>query len=488
MPTTPPIRRARSAAPLALLLLTGCAGVPGGAPAAVPLAPESLAAAQSLPADPAAAWPGEGWWRDIGDPQLTALVEEGLANSPDLAMALARWRNAAAVAQQAGGATLPSLDVQGDATFDKQSYNNGFPRAFMPQGWNDTGQLVASLGFDLDIWGRNRAALAAARGEARAAELEARQARLLLASGIAAAYVDLARLTAERDTHRAMLDARKGSRDLVGRRVAQGLDVRSNLLLAEAAAATSASDLAAAEEAIALRRHQIAVLLGAGPDRGLSIAAPVLPAVTAGGLPDGVTTALAGRRPDIAAARERVEAAAARVRVARADFFPAISLGALVGFQSLGLGNLLEADSSFGSVGPAVSLPVFRGGALRGQYRGVQAGYDAAVADYDRTVLAAYQQVADAVTSRAAQAARLVQLRAALAATQEARALAARRYEGGLATRIEVLSAEDRMLQARLAVNAVEAALRGSEIALIRSLGGGFAATANDAAKDETHD
>ena len=174
--------------------------------------------------------------------------------------------------------------------------------------------------------------------------------------------------------------------------------------------------------------------------------------------------------------------------MARADFFPAIRLNALIGLQSLGLGSLLQGDSTFGSIGPAVSLPVFHGGALSGRYRSAHAGYDAAVADYDKTVLAAYQQVADAVTSRQALAARLGDTRAALAATQDAYAIARRRYDGGLSTYLDVLSVEDRLLQARLAATALEAAARSADVTLIRALGGGFAPAAPDAAKDARHD
>lgn len=468
------------------LALTGCASVPdsGLRPAVL----SEVSAARSLSAGDSANWPGDGWWQAMGDQQLTVLVEEGLANAPDLAVALARYRNAAAVAQQAAGATLPSLDVQGKAALDKQSYNNGFPKEFLPQGWNDSGQLAASLGFDLDLWGRNRAALRAARSEATAAELDARQARLIIASGIAAAYVDLDRLLGEQAVRRRMLDARLASADLVGKRVAQGLDMRASLSQAQASAASARADLAAADEAVLLRRHQLAALIGAGPDRGLEIAAPRLSIPASRGVPDSATTELLARRPDIVAARARVEAASQRIKVARADFFPAFRLSALIGVQSLGLGKLLESDSSFGSVGPAFTLPVFHGGALQGRYRAAGAGYDAAVADYNRTVLAGYQQAADAVTSQRAQRLRQAEAANALRATEEAHGLLRRRYEAGLATYLDVLASEDRLLQARLAANGAAAAVRSADLALIRSLGGGFSAAeptnTTDTAKD----
>ena len=395
-------RFARRSAPLALLLLAGCAAVPHLGPKPQPLAPGQVAAERSLPASAAATWPGEGWWQAYGDPQLDQLIVEGLRNSPDAAAAEARFRKAGALAQQAGAATLPRIDVTGQVQEQKQSLNLGYPaefQAFLPRGWNDGGQVAANLGFDLDVWGRNRAALAASTSELRAAAIDARQARLMIAVGIASAYIDLERLTAERDIRAGQLEAADASRKLLAQRQANGLETRGSVSTSSAQAANARSALNQAEETLALRRNQLAALVGAGPDRGLAITRPVLQPADARGLPEGVTTDLVGRRPDIAAARERVEAAGSRIKEARADFYPAIRLSALIGFQSLGLETLFNKTSTFGQVGPAVSLPIFHGGELQGRFRGARADYDAAVASYDGTVLGAYRETADAVTS-----------------------------------------------------------------------------------------
>lgn len=461
----------------AVLLLAGCAAVPDLGPKPVPRGPETVAAEKSLPAGPEAAWPRDAWWQDYGDPQLTALIEEGLKASPDVATAAARYRRAAGLAQQARAATLPSLDATGRVGVDRQSLNMGYPEQFkqlLPKGWQDSGQIAASFNFDLDLWGKNRAALAAATSERRAAEIDVREAELLLSTGIASAYVDLARLFALREVRAATLTIRENSRKLVSDRVAQGLDMRGSLAQAEAQVATARAALAEIDQSIALRRHQLAALVGSGPDRGLEITPPPLAATPARGLPADVTTELVGRRPDVVAARERVEAAASRIKVARTDFFPAVKLSALIGLQSLGLSNLIASDSIYGSAGPAVTLPIFHGGALAGQYKGARATYDEAVAAYDKSVLAAYQDTADAVTAEQMIAQRLAEARAALAASNEAYAIARRRYEGGLSNYLDVLTVEDRLVQARSAVAELEAAARSADVALIRALGGGF--------------
>lgn len=480
----------RRLSPLVLLALGACATVPHLGSTPQPLAPGAVAAERSLPASPAATWPGEGWWADYGDAQLDALIAEGLRSSPDAAAAEARFRKAGALAQQAGAVTLPRVDVQGQVQEQKQSLNMGYPeafQAFLPRGWNDGGQVAVNLGFDLDLWGRNRAALAAATSEFRAAAIDARQARLMIAIGIASAYVDLDRLHAERDIRARQLAAADASQKLLAQRQANGLETRGSVSTSSAQAATARVALNQAEETLALRRNQLAALVGAGPDRGLAITRPALQPAGARGLPDGVTTDLVGRRPDIAAARERLEAAASRIKVARADFYPALRLTALIGFQSLGLETLFNRNSSMGQVGPAVSLPIFRGGELQGRYRGARADFDGAVAGYDGTVLGAYRETADAVTGARMATQRLADARAALAGSQDAFDVAQARYTGGLATYLDVLQVEDRLLQARLAVSAAEAAVRNFDIALVRALGGGFAAPQATNAKDTPH-
>ncbi|MBS0255001.1 MAG: efflux transporter outer membrane subunit [Proteobacteria bacterium] len=460
---------------LALLALSGCAGIPGReSRAQLPGAP---AAAHSLP-DGTGAWPEEGWWR-AGDPQLAALIEEGLAHSPDLAVAEARMARAGALARAAGAGLWPSLDGKGGVGLGRQSLNLGYPAqfvAFLPHGWDDQAQVAASLGFDPDLWGRNRSALAAARAEARAAGADARAARLALATAIAGAYADLGGQLAVAELRGAIETNRATMLTLMRQREAAGLENHAGVNNAEALLASARTDRAAADAAVALRRHQLAALLGAGPDRteALVPAAAAIPAA----LPAGASTDLLGRRADIAVARARVTAAAARVRVARADFFPSLRLDALVGLQSVGVEKLFQAASTFGSVGPALNLPLFHAGARIAQYRGAQADYAGAVADYNRTVLAAYQQAADAVANHAGLAVQRDASAEGLRAAASALELARGRARAGLASNLEVLSAEERWLQARIAAAALGAAARGADIALIRALGGGFAAPA----------
>lgn len=459
------------------MLLAGCAVVPNLGARPEPLAPAAVAASQSLPGTADAQWPVEGWWQAYGDPQLDALMAEGLAHAPSVAAAEARLARAAALALQAGAPLLPRLDLQGQAGEQRNSTNLGFPPQFevlLPHGWRDVGQVSANLGFDLDLWGKNRAALAAATSERRAAVLDAQQARLVLAVAITSAYVDLARLEAERDVRAGELETATAARRLLGERQANGLETKGAVAVTEVDLARARIALSSADEAVTLRRHQLAALVGAGPDRGLAITTPQLAVPGARGIPDTVTTDLIGRRPDIAAARERVEAAASRIKQARADFFPALRLSAMFGLQSVGLDKLVDTNSQMGFVGPAFSLPLFHGGELSGRYRGARADYDAAVAAYNSAVLVGYRDAADALTVSRLVGQRLADARLARNAAEEAFREINLRYKGGLVTWLDVLQVQDRLLRTRLSVAQLEQAARDADIGLVRALGGGF--------------
>ncbi|WP_409574704.1 efflux transporter outer membrane subunit [Sphingopyxis sp. PET50] len=445
---------------------------PDVGPKPVPVAAGSLESRASF-ADAAGDWPAEGWWRAMGDAQLTALIDEGLAGSPDVAIAAARVRAADALAQQAGAALGPRIGVEGSAGGVQQSKNMGIPPQFVPDGIQDTGRVAATFAFDLDLWGRNRAALAAATSEAEAARVDAAQARLMLATGIAAAYSDLAGQFAALDVAKDAVRVRGASAELSAARAKAGIENQAAQRQAESRVAAARGDVVALEEAISLTRNRIAALVGAGPDRGLALTRPTL-VVRASGLPADAGIALVGRRPDIVAARLRGEAAAKRIDVARADFYPNISLSALVGLQSLGLSNLFDKGSEYGNGGVALTLPIFDSGRLQGRYRGARADYDVAVANYDKTLIAALRDVADVVRSREANARQLTERRAALAAAEEAARLAGLRYRAGLSNQIVALTAEDSAVALARSVADLEARQLALDISLIRALGGGY--------------
>ncbi len=476
--TRTPSRPARAAV-LALtasaLVLSACAGLPPAGPPARPKPAADYASAQTFAA-PGRDFPADAWWRAYQDPSLDALIEEGLRGSPTLAAAQARVAKAEALQAQAGARELPTLTAQASVQDVKLSYNNGIPPAFTPQGLNGAGLVGLNFSYEFDFWGKNRAAVAAAASETRAAEAQAAEARLALSTGIAGAYADLVRLYAERDVAEQALRVRQDTVTLVSDRVANGLDTRAELSQAQAGAPTARERIAAIDEDIAIAKNRIAALMGEGPDRALAIGRPGQLQIAAFGLPARLSADLVGRRPDVAAARWRAEAAASRIGVAKAQFYPDINLVALAGFQSLGLSKLFASGSDMLQAGPALTLPIFEGGALRANLKGARADYAEAVAVYDGTVVRAFQETADAAASERALGTRLSEAQQALAANEDAWRTASLRYRGGLATYQSVLLAEDAMLQSRLTAADLQARAFALDVALIKALGGGFEA------------
>lgn len=296
-----------------------------------------------------------------------------------------------------------------------------------------------------------------------------------MATSVAATWADLGRAGADQALARDALRLRQESADLVRRRVANGLDTRAELRQADAAVASAKAQLSSADEQIELIRNALAALLGAGPERGATIAPPdTVPHAVS--IPANLPLELVARRADIAAAKARVEAAAARIKVARAAFYPNINLIALVGVQSLGLSNLTASGSDIGQATGSLSLPIFEGGRLSGNYRIARADYDESVAQYDETLVRAVHEVADAVASQQAIESQAAAATEAVNAAREAYDLARRRYQGGLSAYVSVLSAEDSLLAARRQLAATEARSFSINVQLIRALGGGFSA------------
>lgn len=452
--------------------LAGCAAPDlGRRPEVTPVS--ALASSATLAGVPTGQWPDAQWWRGYGDPQLNQLIDEALAESPDIRVAAARLRAAEAQVRQAGAAGLPYLRAEGSAGLTKQSYNNGIPADFVPRGWNDTGRVALDADIDLDLFGRNRATLVAATSDAEATRLEGAQAALTLATDIAAAYAELARLYAVRDVLARALEVRTQTQKLVGDRLASGLETQGELKQAQSAVPAARAELTGNAEQIALTANRIAALVGAGPDRARSIDRPAIAALPTA-LPADAGIALIGRRPDLLANRARAEAAGSRIDVARADFYPNISLSGLIGLQSLGLNSLLNSGSTIGTVGPAISLPIFDGGQIRGRFRQARAQYDEAVARYDATLVGALREVADAVTSQSQVAAQITDARQSLDDAEGAYRIAQLRYRGGLSTFLNVLSAEQAVLTARRSLAELDARRFALDVQLVRALGGGY--------------
>ena len=281
-------------------------------------------------------------------------------------------------------------------------------------------------------------------------------------------------MSADRDAAVEALHVRNESAALIDDRVKQQLENVGEANQEKSRVASAKADLDAIDSQIAHARDEIAALLGKGPDRGLDIALPKGVTLKAFGLPPALALDLVGRRPDIVAARLRAEAAASRIDVAHADYYPNIDLSGFYGVQSLGLSTLFQKASIAGEIGPAIHLPVFDGGKIESGYRNARAEYDESVATYDKTLTHALQDVADAAADERALAQQLLHARMALAESENAYRIAKLRYSGGLSRYLDVLTAEDTLVTLKRQVADLEAQAFAQDVALVRALGGGF--------------
>jgi NodT family efflux transporter outer membrane factor (OMF) lipoprotein len=468
----------RGAAGLALTgLLGGCALLPPHpGPQPAPLAADRLGlAGQAIQPAP------ENWWHAFGDPQLDTLMSEALGGSPTLAQATARWQAALAEAASAQSAQRPAARLS--ASERRLKVPQGFGPYLLGGHSVWLGHLGAVLSWDPDLGGERADESAAAHRLAQAARLDRANARLLLTGAVAEAYLNLDRAYALEDIAADARAQRERILQITRRRLGAGLDTRVELREAEGAVPQAQLALLQARAEEALARHELAALTGQGASAYQSIRRPHLDARAVLPLPAALPINLLARRPDVIAARERVAAADAGRRAARAAFYPSINLSALAGFASVSFSQLIGARSFGYGAGPALSLPLFDAGRLQAQYRGAQAGLDAAVAGYDQTVLEAVRQVADQLSQIRSLGAQLQQQAQWLGASEDAYRLDEERYRAGLASYLSVLNAETGVFEARRQSVALANARASARVALLVAVGGSFeaSATANEA-------
>lgn len=454
------------------ILASACVSSGGVQPSGQLLDAGALEARHALGAAPAGTFPDQQWWGAFGDPQLDALVTEALSGQPTLDAAQARVRQASAQAGLAEAAGKPVLGVGAQYSGIRIPETVAPP----PLGGEYKGitLLTLNLRYSPDLWGGERARSRAAVGQLRAVEVDAQAARLTLASNIARAYVGLSQAWQSRDVAR---DEQARSRHLLdlGRlRVRAGLDNQLQIRQSEGLVATATQQSQAAQQQIDTARNAIAALLGKGPDRGLAITRPKLASLPPPTVPSVIPSELLGRRPDVVAARWRVEAARQGIKVSKAAFYPTVNLSALAGLASGGLSDLVSTRAIVVQGGPALTLPIFDGGRLRNTLAKSDADYDLAVAAYNGSLIGGLREVADALASINALDAQLASAQGARSAARAALSLATSRYKAGLSTQLDVLAAQRPLLQLDQLAAALRAQRLLATIDLDQALGGGL--------------
>ncbi len=456
----------------AMLMLAGCADMGHQVAPATARTADSLglqASQQTTAVD-------AQWWHQFGDAQLDDLVAKALAGSPNLAAAAARVRGAQAVADNARGVDAPHVDLSAGITRELLSRNGLFPPPYGGSIFNQS-DLNLGLKWDADFFGRQKAQIEAALGTARAAQADADVAAQQIAVQVVRTYFSLARLESQRLVAQRTYDQRSQMLSLIKQRVGAGLDTVVEQKQGEGALPDTLAQIESLDEQIDLARHMLAALT-AQPMQATAALAPTLDQLHVSPQPPILGADLIARRPDVAAALARAEAANQQVTSQKAAFYPDINFSAGFGLDSIHLDHLFELPSKAWNFGPALHLPIFEGGQLRAQLKGRNADRDAAVQAYNQQVIDAVREASDAATSAASIGRQLTLQRQALAASTDSYDFSQKRYGQGLGNALIVLNAETQMLtERRLEVDLRYRAL-DVQAQLMKALGGGWSAAA----------
>jgi len=302
----------------------------------------------------------------------------------------------------------------------------------------------------------------------------------MVSSAVVQAYIAFDQTARQLVVEQQLLAQQEQLLALTRLRLAAELDSKVDLTQSEALLPATRAGIAALNEAMELGRHRLAALLGKGPDRGADIAPPHLRLAASTAVPSTLTADLIGRRPDVVAQRWRVEASTRAIDVAKARFYPDVSITAFLGLQSLGYPKFDQASSRILGVGPAITLPIFDGGRLRANLAAQDAAYDLAVEAYNQTILDAVQDIADQLSSLKWLRERLAEQRQAVATAAEAQELSRKRYAGGLGTSIQVMMTQGTVLAQRRQLVVLESRALALQASLSRALGGGYTPSADE--------
>jgi NodT family efflux transporter outer membrane factor (OMF) lipoprotein len=419
------------------------------------------------------------WWTALGDVQLNHFIDQALADSPSLKLAQARLLKAQAQSGVANADRGPQVTGQVDAT--RQLFTqNGMVPAPLGGTVQNTGTVQLNLSWELDFFGRQRAALDATIGAVRASEADAQAAQILLATEITRQYINLARLQSQADIAQRALAQRTETLALVRDRVHAGLDTQLELRQSEGSLPQSRQQIEALNEQIALSKNALAALVG-NMQLAATITAPRITALNPLTIPENLPADLLGQRADITAARWRVEAAQSDISYAKTLFYPNVNLVSFIGLNSLGLNRVFEGDSKQWAVGPAIRLPIFESGKLRANLQGKTADYDAAVEQYNSRLIDAVHQVADQVVSSRSIVQQQHEQSLAQTASENAYDIARSRYQAGLSSYLQVLSAETNVLTQRMQAADLSARALDNQVQLTHALGGGYTDQTNAA-------
>jgi NodT family efflux transporter outer membrane factor (OMF) lipoprotein len=467
--------RLRTFAPLIVVALTGCTVGPNYQRPAVP-APPNFRAPDPLPPAQAESFADLKWFEVFQDPQLQKLIRSALEHNYDLRDAVARVSEARASLGITRSNQFPNFGASGDVDFNRLSRNGAtpIPAALLPSQNRTFGAAALQLlSFEVDIWGRLRRATEAARANLLGADENRKAVVTTLVSDVATAYFTLRELDYTLQISQRTLNTREQSLDLTKSRQSGGVATLLDLRQAQQLVLTADETIPAISQQVEQTENQISLLLGESPhriDRGLEFTEQKLPPEVPAGLP----SALLERRPDIRAAEQALIAANAEIGVARAAYFPDISLSGSLGGQSTQLANLFGGPSSAWSLIPQATQPIFTAGRLKNNVRLAEAERDQALIQYEKTIQTAFTEVSNALIAHQRVHESRVKQEALVVVLQDRLRLAYVRYRGGVDTQLNALDADRDLFQAQLDLAQIRLNEVLSVVQLYKALGGGW--------------
>ena len=416
------------------------------------------------------------WFEVFKDEKLQELIRTALVQNYDLLDAAARVEAASANLGITRSNQYPNFDANANITTIRFSRNGAtpLPEAFVPsQNRTFGGTTLSLLSFEVDIWGRLRRATEAARANLLGAEENRRAVMTTLISEVASAYLTLRALDYQLEISQRTLATRQESLDLIRSRQAGGVATLLDLRQAEQLVYSAGATIPILQEQIEQTEDQISLLLGKNPAdvaRGRSLTDQEMPPE----VPPGLPSALLERRPDIRAAEQNLIAANAEIGVAKAAYFPEISLTGYLGGQGNQLSRLFSGPSSVWAFAPQLTQPIFTAGRLKSQVKLTQAFRDSALIEYEKAIQTAFTEVSDALIAHQRTRESRVQQELLVGALQDRTRLAYVRYLGGVDTLLNALDSDRDLFQAELSLSQIRLNEQDSVVQLYKALGGGW--------------
>jgi multidrug efflux system outer membrane protein len=461
-----------------IVLLTGCSVGPDYVE---PSTPQAAAYKESGPwkkAEPRDDISKGDWYSVFHDPELNKLEAQAEASSLTLRAAVARVSEARAIARQSEANFFPSIDFNASGDRQRTSPNNGQINAQTnghgaPYTFDSATVVPFDLSYEVDIWGKIRRAFEASGDQAQASLADYENVLLGLKADVATTYYALRTADSEIDVQNRTITSFQDALNLTTSRFQGGISTQLDVDQAQATLAAAQAQLATFQQSRAQLEHAVAVLIGVPPE---SFSLPFNPLNTRlPAIPTNLPSDLLERRPDVAAAERRVAAQNAQIGVAIAAYFPSLHLTGETGFDSGDLGLIFNWESRIWSYGPNIQFPIFEGGQISANIKQQKAAYEENVANYRQSVLVAFQDVEDSLSSLRYLSQQAEAENRAFAAYQRALDLTNQRYTTGLVSYFDVIQAQGLALNAEQLTVQIEGNRIAGTIRLIKALGGGWA-------------